>query len=372
MNARRDSNGQVPHAAERAAALLRGGIPASRLWLVLGEESPESELGLIAQRVLAGDTPAAALAAAGGGGGAGVGVGADAGVGVGADGGSDPDSLEMAISAASLARAATSSKTKQSLMRHTWANLFAIRSFKRSARNDREAWRVLAAAWQIAEHSGVPLAPTLERFAQVFRTLERLSERRSTLLAGTGSTLRLVVALPPLALLLGWLMGFDTFRMLTEISGALAAALGLLLLTLGFVWARSLISRTERNAQPSGLALELSAISLSGALSSAHALRRVVDTVDELDATWVRLADLRSDGPIREAVNESERLGTPVTPMLLSAADALRQYADAELEREAERLAVRVLVPVGVCVLPAFILLGVVPILLAMLSGAGL
>jgi len=42
-----------------------------------------------------------------------------------------------------------------------------------------------------------------------------------------------------------------------------------------------------------------------------------------------------------------------------------------ELEQEAERLAVRILLPIAVCVLPSFIALGVMPVLLAVLGTLG-
>jgi tight adherence protein B len=85
----------------------------------------------------------------------------------------------------------------------------------------------------------------------------------------------------------------------------------------------------------------------------------------------VSLSALRGDGPVRECLRTADSLGAPVGPLLLGAAETARARTQAELEREAERLAVRVLVPLGVCVLPAFVLLGVVPVLIAVLGGTG-
>ena len=57
--------------------------------------------------------------------------------------------------------------------------------------------------------------------------------------------------------------------------------------------------------------------------------------------------------------------------MLLVEAAAARARTLAELERQAERLAVSVLLPIGVCVLPSFIVLGVLPVLLAVMGSLG-
>lgn len=57
--------------------------------------------------------------------------------------------------------------------------------------------------------------------------------------------------------------------------------------------------------------------------------------------------------------------------MLLVEAAAARARTLAELKRQAERLAVSVLLPIGVCVLPSFIVLGVLPVLLAVMGSLG-
>mgnify|MGYP000869342178 FL=1 len=86
----------------------------------------------------------------------------------------------------------------------------------------------------------------------------------------------------------------------------------------------------------------------------------------------MRLESLGHDGAVARAIAEAQALGTSLDPALLAEAESSRARAQADLEQAAERLGVSVLLPLGVCVLPAFILLGVVPVLLAVLDGAGL
>ena len=82
----------------------------------------------------------------------------------------------------------------------------------------------------------------------------------------------------------------------------------------------------------------------------------------ELRATYARVRFERE--------GETLRAGSlPVEVKQSALADLIQRKI---LAAEAERLGVRVLLPLGACVLPAFVLLGVVPVLMAVLGGAGL
>ena len=62
------------------------------------------------------------------------------------------------------------------------------------------------------------------------------------------------------------------------------------------------------------------------------------------------------------------RAGVPAAELLRSEADQLRRDARTAGQRRAVTLGISLLVPLGVCVLPAFMLLGVVPLLVTVLS----
>lgn len=230
-------------------------------------------------------------------------------------------------------------------------------------------WRVAAAAWRLARTSGVPLSPALERLAAALGALEQVAERREVLLAGPRATIRLVAALPPGAMLLGFLLGFDPLAAVLTPVGGLCAVLGCVLLLIGVWWARGLAARLARVDHVAGLEYELVWIALGGGAAPAVALRRVADCADHARAEWVRLEKLRHDGPVCAVLASAAALGTPVGPLLLSEAETVRRQAHTELETAAERLAVRILLPLATCILPSFILLGVMPVLLAVLGG---
>lgn len=283
----------------RAAVLLRGGVPARRVLLVLGAEAPpESPLPAIAERIAAGSDPAPAIAAA-----------------------------------------------------------------------DGPEWRLTAAAWDLAERSGAPLAPALERLARALRSLHELRERRRTLLAAPVSTIRLVTLLPLLSIAMGTMLGFEPLTVLLSATGVWLLVLGGALLTLGVVWSRALVSQVEQQDSVTGLEFELLAIALGGGAPPERALERVVGCADAAGAEWIRFDAFAHTGAVRRTLEAAAQLGAPVGGLLLEEATASRAFAHAELQRSAERLGIRVLVPLGACVLPAFIVLGVLPVLFAMLGG---
>ena len=70
--------------------------------------------------------------------------------------------------------------------------------------------------------------------------------------------------------------------------------------------------------------------------------------------------------PVAEALRGAWVEGAPAGPALRASADALRRDAHARDLEAAARLGVRLVVPLGLCHLPAFVLVGLGPVLLAM------
>lgn len=233
---------------------------------------------------------------------------------------------------------------------------------------DRPEWRVVAAAWRLAERSGAPLAPALERMAGALQQLDRLREHREVLLSGPRATVRVLAALPVLALGLAALLGFDPLPVLLSPVGMLSVLVGLGLLASGVLWARSMSRTVESGDRVAGIEFELAWVALSGGADPGAALVSVADCVDEARAEWVGFDGFLAGAPLLAAIAAAADTGAPIRPLLLEEADAARLRAHARLEREAERLGVRVLIPLGACVLPSFVAIGVLPVLLSMLG----
>lgn len=227
--------------------------------------------------------------------------------------------------------------------------------------SDEVAWRGLAAAWMVATEAGAPLAPSLRDLSGSLRALAQTQRDAEVALSGPVATAKLVLVLPLVGVLFGMALGFDTLgTLVATVPGLGCLVLGSTLLLTARAWNRRLLrSAGPRDLVP-GLALDLFAIAVSGGASLDRA-RRAVDTALE------RCGLPR--GEQADAVLElSRRAGVPAGALLRSEAERVRREARSAAERKAQTLAVTLMMPLGLCVLPAFMLLGVAPLMIAVLS----
>lgn len=229
-------------------------------------------------------------------------------------------------------------------------------------RGPADAWRGLAAAWRVATDSGAPLAPTLVDFAESLRSLAGVQRDVRTSLAGPIATSRVVVALPAVGVLFGAVLGFDTLGVLVSTGAGIACLVGgLVLVAAGALWTRALLRRARPSSMTPGLGLDLMAIALTGGTSAARA-RQIVDAATEGH-------DLRAEFAVAERVlSLSRRAGVPAAALLRAEAREHRARARSDGERAAASLGVTLMLPLGLCVLPAFMLLGVAPLILSVVG----
>lgn len=233
-----------------------------------------------------------------------------------------------------------------------------------------QAWRSLAAAWRVATVSGAPLAPALRGFADGLR--DRAAARRDIqiALAGPQATARIVLLLPAVAVALGLLMGVDLLATVSTPLGAAAIFAGTLLVVVARRWMRGLVRAATPPEPTIGLALDLLAVAAGGGGSPEAAAALV-----SAELRRAQVAGAIDDGGDDEGLHAltslvalSRAAGAPVRELARAeAAEARHRARDLARER-AERLAVRLMVPLGACILPAFVLLGVVPMLMGLLS----
>ena len=84
------------------------------------------------------------------------------------------------------------------------------------------------------------------------------------------------------------------------------------------------------------------------------------------DHAWATSREDRLAGELHEALDFAAASGAPSAELISARARMLRRERHRELERRAAALGVRLVVPLGACSLPAFLCLGVVPVLLSM------
>ncbi len=219
----------------------------------------------------------------------------------------------------------------------------------------------LAAAWRVATGAGAPLAPSLQQFAAGLRALGDAQRETQVALAGPVATARLVLLLPVVGILFGMVLGFNTLGTLfTTVPGLLCLAVGGGLLLAARRWNRRLVAAAQPTEALPGLRYELMAISVAGGGSLDRALASV-------DAALAEFA-IDAPGDAGAVLDLSRRAGVPAGALLRAEADEARRDARAAAQKAAAVLGVRLMIPLGVCVLPAFMALGVAPLLIAVIS----
>lgn len=227
--------------------------------------------------------------------------------------------------------------------------------------SERSGWCALAGVWRVATESGAALSSTLERLADVLRDLDRAAREVDVAIAGPRATSRVMLVLPAVGLALGFLLGFDVLGAFATIPGAACLVLGLLLIVIGLRWSSRLVARARRHDATAGLALDLLAVALAGGVAVDRARAVVADACEE--------AELGLDLTEGDAViGFATRAGVPAVALLRAEADGRRRDARDAAARAAVELETRLLLPLGICVLPAFVLLGVAPIGIAVIS----
>lgn len=220
------------------------------------------------------------------------------------------------------------------------------------------AWREVAVAWRVAETVGAPLAPSLRRFADVLRDAQDIRDDVAVALADPAATARLMAWLPLVAVVLGGALGFDVAAAAGHPVGIACLVAGLTLILAARRWSRRLVAAAQPTGALPGVQADTMAIALSGGVSLDRAL------------TVLRAA---GGGEPQDAVHDvlglSRRSGAPAVELLRASAAELRRAARTEGRLRAARLSARLLLPMGLCTLPAFLLLGVGPMLLSVLAG---
>ncbi|MFZ7087078.1 hypothetical protein [Curtobacterium sp. RRHDQ10] len=305
----------VARTVERVAALTRGGIDARRAWLVVAERTPG--LKGVASAVAGGAGVADALGARP----------ADA---LGAGPADVPgDGVVHALGTG----------------------------------GTDAAWCDVARAWRVAERTGAPSAVTLDAVAAALRDRAAAHRAVESALAGPRASGRVVLALPAVGVLFGLLWGGESLRfLLGSIGGWGCLLVAAALVVAARTWTTRLVARATPTGGVPGLALELWAVALSGG-SPRSTAEHVVE-----DALAGRPVPPAERALLGETLDLADAVGIPAASLLRSAADDLRRDEAAEHVAEAERLGVRLVLPLGVCLLPAFVLVGIVPVVAGIFS----
>lgn len=226
--------------------------------------------------------------------------------------------------------------------------------------------------WRLATKLGGPVVVALSRVAEVFDRQQRNVSEVQLAFAGPQSTSKLVTWLPVIALFLAQLVGMNPARAIfNSPAGLISVCLGAGLLVLGHQWSKRLLARALPKTLDPGAFIDCVLIGLQAGLplsqAREHASIEYLAAFTEMttDGDSARVA---SEVALDDAAELSRISGASLTQILSAAADRFRNELHFEISNRIARLGIRLMIPLGVAVLPAFILISIVPIAISLLS----
>jgi tight adherence protein B len=169
----------------------------------------------------------------------------------------------------------------------------------------------------------------------------------------------LISVLPLIAVVGGGIGGVNTSAVLfTTAQGFAVLIAGLVMMAGALWWLRILSARAAPTEQDWSIELDLFATATSGAMLPERAMALVRETLEHLE-----LAQAPGE-TLTDLVVLSRRVGVPVGGLAIAKADLNRTLSRIEAEQRVHRLGVHVVLPLGLLVLPAFVMIAVAPVVL--------
>lgn len=223
-----------------------------------------------------------------------------------------------------------------------------------------QGWLRVCAVLLLAEETGAPLAEGLRSVADWTDREQRWDVRRREALAGPLATSRMLALLPALSLGMTLFSGEGAVRMLfTTPLGWVLIALSGSLTAAGLCW-RGRILRRVRVRAGSGL------WALPPALRVGVSISRVRAAAER---SFLRCGLPGLDTESLRGVEEtSARTGTPAVILVDELIREEHRKQETAFIGVAARAETALLLPIALCHLPAFVLVGVVPLVVGLLS----
>lgn len=214
--------------------------------------------------------------------------------------------------------------------------------------------------WGFANRVGAPLAAALTQFHDFARDQARAQRELDQAQAVPAATRKLLLWLPLVSFGFAQLAGFQVFSGLLHPIGVTSALLAGLLLWAGAHWSRRYLS-SPISPRIEVLTLIAMQLGLRAGLGVPDA-KRVSEA--ELESHQLR-PDFSS---VAEVLALSAETGAALADLLLARAVELREQASMRAITGAQQAAVKLLVPLGLTALPAFLLLTLTPILISLIN----
>jgi len=225
---------------------------------------------------------------------------------------------------------------------------------------------LLDAAWQSSVDTGAPLSVTVKMCAQTYRALAAIDREVSAAVAGPKMAARVMLTLPAIGVLIAAALGLNVLIFfVSHALGVLCFVGGMALLWAGWWWSRALIRRVTTESVPRGV---VPSVVVAG-------LRAGVGVHASLEALSQHLSieQVASDAThLHRARKLSEEWGAPLADVVHAETLQRRDAEIAQVRKQCAELSEKIVLPLGTCVLPAFILLAVVPLVVELISTSGI
>lgn len=262
-----------------------------------------------------------------------------------------------------------------------WRSLL-MRARSPDAAAARASAALVVVACRFSHGLGAPLADVLDAIGDAIDDSQDVEEARRVASAGPLMSARVLAGLPLVGVTAALALGASPWGFYTSgTPGVVCASLGVLAWVAGVASCRRILARC-RNADAGGgdtdaaLACDLIASALACGASIPRALDALADACAQeplawtasslrLGATWEQAweeAPAWAD-PLRDALEASWTAGTAPEGMLARCASWERRTRLIDAKTRAEELSVRLVGPLGAFFLPAFLLLGIAPLL---------
>lgn len=228
----------------------------------------------------------------------------------------------------------------------------------------------LAELWTYGHTTGASLSLMLHSTAEAMEEASENARQAQLQLAGPQAATKLVMVLPLLALLGGMAAGYNPipFLIFQPVGWVLIGAAGGLL-WFAHRWSARMVTNSKQTQWASGMPAEAMAMALRSGSSLPHAqawARRVAQSY---------LSSMQQDIELElceQYVRLGNTTGVALADLLRVNAQMLRAQARADSRMAVEKLSVKLMIPLGVCVLPAFIAVGVLPLVASVISSTRL
>lgn len=245
----------------------------------------------------------------------------------------------------------------------------------------------VALACRFSHGLGAPLADVLDAIGSAIDDAQALEEARRVAAAGPLMSARVLAALPLVGIACTLALGASPWQFYTGgAAGRVCALVGVAAWAAGVASCRRILARCRRVEEgiDGALACDLVASALACGAAIPRALDALADACADdalswaaaslrLGATWV---DAWEDTPVwshslRDALETSWTSGTAPETLLARSAAWERRSRLVGAKAQAEELSVRLVGPLGAFFLPAFLALGIAPLLAHLVGGIG-